>query len=57
MGLIEGAIWFLPFLTEAWLWEKSFNIGVGLTLIFAKPRNWCVDYDSQGYDGVFYCLQ
>ena len=57
MGLIEGVIWFLPIFTEAWLWEKSVNIAVGLTLIFAKPRNWCVDYDSQGYDGVFYCLQ
>ena len=55
MGL-EAVIWFLPFLTEAWLWEKSVNIAIGLTVIFVKPRNWCVDYDSAGYDGVFYCL-
>ena len=56
MGLIEGAIWFLPWLTEAWIWEKSVNIAIGLTVIFVKPRNWCVDYDSAGYDGIFYCL-
>ena len=56
MGLIEGAIWFLPWLTEAWLWEKSVNIAIGLTLIFSKPANWCSDYGAQGYDGIFYCL-
>jgi len=56
MGLIEGAIWFLPWLTETWLWEKSVNIAIGVTLIFVKPRSWCVNYDAQGYDSIFYCL-
>jgi len=57
MGLIEGAIWFLPWLTESWLWEKSIHLAIGLSLIFIKPREWCVDYDTAtGYDGVFYCL-
>ena len=56
MGLIEGIVWFLPWLTEAWLWEKSVNIAIISTILFAKPRNWGVDYDSQGYDGIFYCL-
>ena len=54
--MVEAVIWLLPFLTEASLWEKSVNIAIGLTLLFGKPRNWCVDYDSAGYDGVFYCL-
>ena len=56
MGLIEGIVWFLPWLTEAWFWEKSVNIAIISTILFAKPRNWCVDYDSAGYDGIFYCL-
>ena len=56
MGLIEGIVWFLPWLTEAWLWEKSINIAIIGTFLFTKQRNWCVDYDSSGYDGVFYCL-
>ena len=34
MGLIEGAIWFLPWLTEAWLWEKSINIVVGISTLY-----------------------
>ena len=55
MGL-EAVIWFLPFLTEAWLWEKSVNIAIGLTVLFGKRRIWCNEYDSQGYDGIFYCL-
>ena len=56
MGL-EAVIWFLPFLTEAWLWEKSVNIAIGLTVLFGKRRNWCNEYDSQGYDGIFYCYE
>ena len=55
MGL-EAVIWLLRFLTEAWLWEKSVNIAIGLTVLFGKRRNWCNEYDSQGYDGIFYCL-
>jgi hypothetical protein len=55
--MIEALIWFLPFLTEAWLWEKSVYIAIVGTVIFTKPRNWCVDYDSQGYDTLFYCLE
>ena len=56
MGLLEGVVWFLPWLTEAWLWENSVKIAIVSTVIFAKPRNWCADYDSQGYDTLFYCL-
>ena len=52
--MIEALIWFLPFLTEAWLWEKSVYIAIVGTVIFTKPRNWCVDYDSQGYDCLLY---
>ena len=55
--IIEVVIWFLPFLTEAWVWEKSVNIAIMSTIISSKPRNWCADYDASGYDGVFYCLQ
>ena len=47
---------YLPWLTYAWMWEKSVNIAIISTLIFQKPRNWCVDYDASGYDGIFYCL-
>ena len=55
--IIEGAIFLLPWLTESWLWAKSVNIAISATLLFSKPRNWCIDYDtSTGYDGVFYCL-
>ena len=54
--MIEAFIWFLPWLTEAWLWENSVKIAIVSTVIFAKPRNWCADYDSQGYDTLFYCL-
>ena len=54
---IEAAIIpFLPWLTEAWLWEYSVKIAIVSTVIFTKPRNWWVDYDSQGYDTLFYCL-
>ena len=56
MIILEGLIWFIPWLTEAWLWEKSVHITISFALIFSSPRNWCVNYDSQGYEGVFYCM-
>ena len=46
----------IPWLTWSWLWENSVKIAIIGTILFNKPRNWCVDYDSQGYDGIFYCL-
>ena len=55
MGL-EVVIPLIPWLTEAWLWENSVKIAIIGTILFNKPHNWCVDYDSQGYDGIFYCL-
>ena len=58
--IIEGIIWFLPWLTEAWLWEKSMNIILISTTIYHwdKPNGFCENVSSQGYDvgGVFYCL-
>ena len=55
--IIEGAIWFLPWLTEAWLWSKSVYIAVISSTIYHwdKPHGFCETY-SRGYDGVFYCL-
>ena len=55
MGL-EALIWFLHFLSEAWLLDKSVIIEIVLSVLFGKRRNWCNEYDSQGYDGIFYCL-
>ena len=46
--MIEALIWFLPWLTEAWLWENSVKIAIISTVLFSKPRNWCVDYDASG---------
>ena len=58
--MIEAIIWFLPWLTEAWLWEKSINIVVITSTIYHwdKPNGFCENVNSQGYDvaGVFYCL-
>ena len=54
--ILEALIPLIPWLTESWLWEKSVNIAIISTIIFTKQRNWCVDYDSQGYDTLFYCL-
>ena len=58
--IIEGIIWFLPWLTEAWLWEKSMNIILISTTIYHwdKPNGFCENVNSKGYDvgGVFYCL-
>ena len=54
--ILEALIPLIPWLTESWLWEKSVNLAIGFTLIFSKPRNWCIDYDAAGYDGIFYCL-
>ena len=58
--IIEGIIWFLPWLTEAWLWEKSMNIILISTTIYHwdKPNGFCENVNSQGYDvgGVFYCV-
>ena len=41
--MIEAIVWFLPWLTEAWLWENSVKIAIVGTLIFQNPRNWCGD--------------
>ena len=54
--ILEALIPLIPWLTESLLWEKSVNLAIGFTLIFSKPRNWCIDYDAAGYDGIFYCL-
>ena len=58
MGLIEGTIWFLPWLTEAWLWEKSINIVVGISTLYHwdKHHGFCEKYGVGGWDGPFYCL-
>ena len=58
--MIEALIWFLPWLTEAWLWEKSVHIAIISSTIYHwdKPNYFCEKVNSQGYDigGVFYCL-
>ena len=59
MGVIESIIWFLPWLTEAWLWEKSINIVVITSTIYHRDKSsgFCENVNSAGYDigGVFYC--
>ena len=52
MGL-EGILWFLPWFTEAWLWEKSVYITVTISTIYHwdKPHGFCTQamMASQGY--------
>ena len=57
MGL-EGIIWFLPWLTEAWLWSKSVYITVTVSTIYHwdKSHGFCNEIDASGFDGVFHCL-